>query len=104
MPMRDNDLVVFSGNANPTLAAAICGYLQVSLGDLLVGRFSEGEVRVKINQDVRGRDVFIVQPTCPPVNDNLMELLIMIDALRRASARRRGCRGRSGRCCRTAWS
>ena len=88
MPMRDNDLVVFSGNANPTLAAAICGYLQVSLGDLLVGRFSEGEVRVKINQDVRGRDVFIVQPTCPPVNDNLMELLIMIDALRRASARR----------------
>ena len=85
---RDNDLMIFSGNANPILARDICTYLQVSLGDALVGRFSEGEVRVKINQDVRGRDVFIVQPTCPPVNDNLMELLIMIDALRRASARR----------------
>jgi len=88
MPMRDDDLVVFSGNANPALAQAICRSLQVPLGDALVGRFSEGEVRVKINQDVRGRDVFIVQPTCPPVNDHLMELLIMIDALRRASARR----------------
>jgi len=88
MPMRDDDLVVFSGNANPALAQAICQSLQVPLGDALVGRFSEGEIRVKINQDVRGRDVFIVQPTCPPVNDTLMELLIMIDALRRASARR----------------
>jgi len=86
--MRDDDLVVFSGNANPALAQAICQSLQVPLGDALVGRFSEGEIRVKINQDVRGRDVFIVQPTCPPVNDTLMELLIMIDALRRASARR----------------
>ena len=88
MQMRDDDLVVFSGNAHPSLAQAICHYLQVPLGDALVGRFSEGETRVKVNQDVRGRDVFIVQPTCPPVNDNLMELLILVDAFRRASARR----------------
>ncbi|MBI4313644.1 MAG: ribose-phosphate diphosphokinase, partial [Candidatus Omnitrophica bacterium] len=86
--MHNNDLVVFSGNANPALARGICQYLRVPLGDATVGRFSEGEVRLKIDQDVRGRDVFIVQPTCPPVNDNLMELLIMIDALRRSSAER----------------
>ena len=83
-----NTLTVFSGNANPALAKEICRYLKVPLGDVTVGRFSEGEVRVKINQDVRGRDVFIVQPTSPPVNDHLMELLIMIDAASRASARR----------------
>lgn len=88
MSTLDNDLVIFSGNANPVLARGICEYLQVPLGDVMVGRFSEGEVRLKINQDVRGRDVFIIQPTCPPVNDNLMELLVMIDALRRSSARR----------------
>jgi len=81
-------LAIFSGNANPELAAAICKNLRVKLQDALVGRFSEGEIRVKINENVRGKDVFIVQPTCPPSNDNLMELLIMIDALRRASANR----------------
>ena len=88
MPTRDRELRVFCGNANRVLADAICRYLEVPLGDLFVGRFSEGEVRVKIHEDVRGRDVFLVQPTCPPVNDHLMELLIMIDAFRRASARR----------------
>ncbi len=81
-------LAIFSGNANPELADNICKDLKVKLQDALVGRFSEGEIRVKINENVRGKDVFIVQPTCPPSNDNLMELLIMIDALRRASAHR----------------
>ena len=81
-------LAIFSGNANPALAKAICHHLKVKLSHCLAGRFSEGEIRVKINENVRGKDVFVVQPTCPPPNDNLMELLIMIDALRRASARR----------------
>jgi ribose-phosphate pyrophosphokinase len=81
-------LAIFSGNANPELAKDICKDLKVKLQEALVGRFSEGEIRVKINENVRGKDVFIVQPTCPPSNDNLMELLIMIDALRRASANR----------------
>lgn len=81
-------LAIFSGNANLNLAKDICKDLKVKLQDALVGRFSEGEIRVKINENVRGKDVFIVQPTCPPSNDNLMELLIMIDALRRASAQR----------------
>ncbi len=81
-------IAVFSGNANPELAKSICKYLKVKLSDALVGKFSEGEIRVKINENVRGKDVFIIQPTCPPTNDNLMELLIMIDALRRSSAQR----------------
>lgn len=81
-------LAIFSGNANLELANDICKNLKVKLQDALVGRFSEGEIRVKINENVRGKDVFIVQPTCPPANDNLMELLIMIDAMRRASANR----------------
>jgi ribose-phosphate pyrophosphokinase len=81
-------LAVFTGNANPELAKKICKYLNVPLGDALVGKFSEGEIRVKIDYNVRGKDVFVVQPTCPPPNDNLMELLIMTDALKRASANR----------------
>ena len=81
-------LAIFSGNANPQLAEDICKNLGARLQDALVGRFSEGEIRVKINDNVRGKDVFIIQPTCPPSNDNLMELLIMIDALRRESALR----------------
>ena len=84
----NGQLKMFSGNANPELANKIAKYLKVPLGDALVTTFSEGEIRVKINEDVRGRDVFIVQPTCPPTNNNLMELLIMIDAMKRASARR----------------
>ena len=83
-----SELTIMTGNANPALARAICRGLKVPLADTLVGRFSEGEVRLKINENVRGKDVFVVQPTCPPTNDNLMELLIMLDALRRASARR----------------
>jgi len=79
---------IFTGNANPKLAKEICKYLEMPLGDVSVSTFSEGEIRVKINENVRGKDVFIVQPTCPPVNSNLMELLILIDALKRASSRR----------------
>ena len=80
--------IVMSGNAHPAFASAVAKMLGVPLGDAFVGRFSEGEIRVKINQNVRGQDVFVIQPTCPPVNDHLMELLIILDALRRASARR----------------
>ena len=83
-----NGMAVFSGNANPALAQGICKHLQVPLADVLVGRFSEGEIRVQIKDNVRGKDVFIIQPTCPPANDNLMELLVMMDAARRASAKR----------------
>ncbi|MEI8175763.1 MAG: ribose-phosphate pyrophosphokinase [Candidatus Omnitrophota bacterium] len=86
--MENGKLLVFSGNSNPALAQEICEYLDIELGKATVGRFSEGEIRVKIDQDVRGRDVFVVQPTCPPVNEHFMELLIVMDALRRASARR----------------
>jgi len=81
-------LAVFTGNAHPQLAKDICAYLKVKLSDAFVSKFSEGEIRVKINENIRGKDVFIVQPTCPPPNENLMELLIMIDALRRSSAQR----------------
>jgi ribose-phosphate pyrophosphokinase len=81
-------LAVFSGNAHPGLARNICKYLKIKLSDVLVSRFSEGEIRVKINENVRGKDVFVVQPTSPPSNDSLMELLIMIDALRRSSSQR----------------
>jgi len=79
---------ICTGNANPKLAQGICDALGVTLTDVLVSRFSEGEIRVEIKENVRGKDIFIVQPTCPPANDNLMELLIMIDAARRASAKR----------------
>jgi len=82
------EVAILTGNANPALAQAICRTLKVPLGDSTVSRFSEGEIQVKINDNVRGKDVFVVQPTCPPTNDTLMELLIMIDALKRASARR----------------
>lgn len=83
-----NHLLVFSGNANKKLALAICKFLKVKLGDATVDIFSDGEIRVKINENVRGHDVFVVQPTSYPSNDYLMELLIMIDALKRASAQR----------------
>ncbi len=83
-----SELAILSGNANPTLAKEICQAMKVPLSNSFVGRFSEGEIRVKINENVRGKDTFVIQPTCPPTNDNLMELLIMIDALKRASARR----------------
>jgi ribose-phosphate pyrophosphokinase len=81
-------LALFAGNANPALAADIARSLQTSLGRAYVGRFSDGEMNVELMENVRGRDVFIVQPTCPPTNDTLMELLVMVDAARRASAAR----------------
>jgi len=84
----NGNLLVFSGNANRALAKKICNYLKVPLGNASVDRFNDGEIRIKIEEDVRGKDVFIVQPTCSPGNDNLMELLIMIDAIKRSSARR----------------
>jgi len=82
------ELKLFSGNANRPLTDEIAQYLHIPVSDADVTRFSDGEVFVQINENVRGADVFVVQPTCPPVNDNLMELLIMIDALKRASAHR----------------
>ncbi len=81
-------LKIFTGNANPRLAEEIARYLGVPLGDSKVSHFSDGEIHVKINESVRGSDVFIIQPTSSPVNENIMELLIMVDAVRRASARR----------------
>ena len=81
-------LAVLGGNANPVLTAQICELLKIKQTEVYVGRFSEGEIRVHIKENIRGKDVFIVQPTCPPVNDTIMELLILIDACRRASADR----------------
>jgi len=88
MQANHPDFMVFTGNANPGLAAEIAHNLGTSLGAARVGRFSDGEVTVEINQNVRARDVFVVQSTCAPTNENLMELLIMVDALKRASAER----------------
>ena len=82
------ELKLFSGNANRPLAEEIAKTLHVPLGDADVSRFSDGEAYVQINENVRGQDIFVIQPTCPPVNDHLMELLVMIDAFKRASARR----------------
>ena len=88
MISRGKDIKVFSGNANPKLAADICKYIGIKLGESEVGCFSDGETYASIYETVRGSDVFLIQSTCMPVNDNLMELLIMIDAMRRASAGR----------------
>ena len=86
--MISDSLKVFSGNANPKLAHAVAQYLNIPLGRATVNRFSDGEVMVEINENVRGCDAFVLQSTCAPTNDNLMELMIMVDALRRASCRR----------------
>ncbi|ABM36216.1 ribose-phosphate pyrophosphokinase [Polaromonas naphthalenivorans] len=86
--MHHPDFLVFTGNANPSMAAEITQHLGTSLGVAHVGQFSDGEVTVEIQQNVRTRDVFVVQSTCAPTNDNLMELLVMVDALKRASAER----------------
>ena len=83
-----NGMKVFTGNAHPELARKICRHLKVRLGKALVSRFPDGEVKVQIHENVRGCDVFVIQPTCRPVNENILELLIMLDALRRASAKR----------------
>jgi len=84
--VTDKNMMVFAGNANPQLAQDIATKLQMPLGKAVVGQFSDGETMVELMENVRGKDVFIVQPTCVPTNDNLMELIVMIDALRRASA------------------
>ena len=81
-------MMVFTGNANPRLAEDVAGHLRVQLGRAKVGRFSDGEVMVEIMENVRGRDVFVLQSICAPTNDNLMELLVMVDSLKRASAGR----------------
>ncbi len=83
-----NDLKVFAGSANTELAGAICRHLKCELGECSTTRFADGEIYFQILENVRGADVFVVQPTCPPVNDNLVELMLMIDAFRRSSARR----------------
>jgi ribose-phosphate pyrophosphokinase len=86
--MSLSNVTLFSGNANPRLAAEIAGYLNMPMGKISVGKFSDGEVMVEVAENVRGREVFVVQSLCQPVNDNLMELLVISDALRRASATR----------------
>jgi ribose-phosphate pyrophosphokinase len=83
-----NSLLVFSGNANRALAKKVCDYLGLPLGKIEISRFPDGEIDMKILEDVRGADVYVIQPTCPPVNENLMELLIMLDTFKRSSASR----------------
>jgi len=83
-----DDFVIFSGNSNPTLSQKICEYINVPLGGEKVKRFSDGEIQIEIDENVRSKDVFVIQSICYPVNDNLVELLLMLDALKRASANR----------------
>ena len=105
LSMRFEQLKIFTGNANPMLAAKICASLGCPVGKASVNRFSDGEIDLQIQENVRGADVFVVQPTCTPVDRHLMELLLMIDALKRASAQSAsprcypimGMRGRIGR-------
>jgi len=84
----ENDYIIFAGNSNPILSTAIADYLGRSLGEAKVKRFSDGEIQIEINENVRAKDVFVIQSTSDPVNDNLMELLLMIDAFKRSSAKR----------------
>ena len=86
--MADSQLMLFTGNANPQLAREIAAYMKIPLGKASVTRFSDGEVQVEILENVRGKDVFVIQPTCAPTNDNFMELVMMLDAFKRASAGR----------------
>ena len=86
--MARNNLIVFAGNSHPELARRVAHELRIDLGNASVGRFSDGEVNVEIRDNVRGSDVFLLQSTCSPPNDNLMELMVMADAIRRASASR----------------
>lgn len=88
MAEAESRMMVFTGNANAQLAQDIVNYLKMPLGKAVVGRFSDGEIMVEIMENVRGRDVFVLQPTCDPTNDNLMELLVMVDAIKRSSAAR----------------
>ena len=82
------DFIIFTGNANPDFAKKVCDYLKVPLGGAKVKKFSDGEIQIEINENVRSKDIYIIQSTCPPVNDNLIELLLMIDAFKRSSAKR----------------
>jgi ribose-phosphate pyrophosphokinase len=84
----DNGVVIFTGNSNPALAQKICEHLNLPLGGAKVTTFSDGEIQIEIHENVRAKDVFVIQSTCSPVNDNLVELLLMIDAFKRSSARR----------------
>uniref|UniRef100_A0A7C4RV92 Ribose-phosphate pyrophosphokinase n=1 Tax=Fervidobacterium thailandense TaxID=1008305 RepID=A0A7C4RV92_9BACT len=86
MQITRNEMKIFTGNANKVLAERVASYIGMRLGEITVGRFADGEINVRIEETVRGHDVFVIQPTCPPVNENLMELLVMIDAFKRASA------------------
>jgi ribose-phosphate pyrophosphokinase len=86
--MANDRMMVFTGSANPKLGEAVCRYLNIRPGRASVGRFSDGEVSLELMENVRGRDVFILQSTCAPTNDNLMEILVMTDALKRSSAQR----------------
>jgi len=86
--MSFDSLMIFTGNANPQLAEAVVSHLGIQLGRAVVGRFSDGEAMVELQENVRGRDVFVLQSTCEPTNDNLMEVMLMVDALKRASAGR----------------
>jgi len=86
--MADNQLMLFSGNANRKLALDIANYLKMPLGQATVSKFSDGEVHVELLENVRGSDVFVIQPTCAPTNDHIMELCMMLDALERSSAHR----------------
>lgn len=83
-----HSLVVFSGNSNPELAGKVCRHIGIKLGEAQVKRFSDGEIQVEISENVRGKDVFVIQSTCAPVNDHLVELLLMLDAFKRSSAKR----------------
>jgi len=83
-----NDIKIFTGNSNRALVERVCDYLSIPLGNATVGKFPDGEINVKVDEDVRGADIFIIQPTCPPVNDSLAELLILIDCFKRASSAR----------------
>ena len=88
MQARKPDLILFSGNGNLNLSKDVAKKLKLKLGSSKVERFSDGEISVKIQENVRGKDVFLIQPTCPPTHENLMELVIMVDALKRSSASR----------------
>ena len=83
-----DEITIFSGNSNPDLVAKICDYLDLPVGGAKVKTFSDGEVQIEINENIRARDVFVIQSTCSPVNDNLVELLLMLDACKRSSAKR----------------
>ena len=87
MQSYEDRITLISGNAHPELARAVAAELDIPLADVQVGRFPDQEIDIKVNDDLRGRDVFVLQPTCPPVNENWVELLLLLDTLRRSSVR-----------------